>query len=163
MTKVGKPGCQNRPQVTDDSFLTFPDPDPDPDLGRLGEWTPPSLHLDWDPVEDLIAERKRYRDVERFTTMTKDISVQEMQEHFSDHIEEVRRGVTLRLIDGGALVAEISPAGEVPEITSTLTDDLVFRPATRSMRDIVLSPPLKTERDILEYLEEERADVDYLP
>jgi antitoxin (DNA-binding transcriptional repressor) of toxin-antitoxin stability system len=34
---------------------------PDPSLGPLGEWTPPSLHLDWDPVEDLVAERDRYR------------------------------------------------------------------------------------------------------
>jgi antitoxin (DNA-binding transcriptional repressor) of toxin-antitoxin stability system len=34
---------------------------PDPSLGRLGDWTPPSLHLDWDPVEDLIAERDRHR------------------------------------------------------------------------------------------------------
>jgi antitoxin (DNA-binding transcriptional repressor) of toxin-antitoxin stability system len=97
--------------------------------------------------------------------MTKDISVQEMQEHFADHIEEVRQGVTLRLIDGGALVAEISPAVDMtmPGIASKSTDDLVFRPAIRSMRDVVLPPPLKTERDILEYLEEERADVDYLP
>jgi antitoxin (DNA-binding transcriptional repressor) of toxin-antitoxin stability system len=99
--------------------------------------------------------------------MTKDISVQEMQEHFADHIEEVRQGVTLRLVDGEALVAEISPAERVAaksqEKSSKWTDDLVFRPATRSMRDVVLSPPLKTKRDILEYLEEERADVDYLP
>ena len=46
--------------------------------------------------------------------MTKDISVQEMQEHFADNIEEVRRGVTLRLIDGGAFVAEISPPERDP-------------------------------------------------
>ena len=31
----------------------------DPALGRLGDWTPPSLHLDWDPVDDLVAERNR--------------------------------------------------------------------------------------------------------
>lgn len=34
---------------------------PDPSLGRLGDWTPPSLHLDWDPVDDLVAERNRHR------------------------------------------------------------------------------------------------------
>jgi antitoxin (DNA-binding transcriptional repressor) of toxin-antitoxin stability system len=34
---------------------------PDPSLGPLGDWTPPSLHLEWDPVEDLVAERDRYR------------------------------------------------------------------------------------------------------
>ncbi|MDP9360646.1 MAG: hypothetical protein M3P29_04250, partial [Acidobacteriota bacterium] len=38
-------------------FATFPDPS----LGPLGKWTPPSLHLDWDPVEDLLAERDRHR------------------------------------------------------------------------------------------------------
>jgi antitoxin (DNA-binding transcriptional repressor) of toxin-antitoxin stability system len=38
-------------------FATFPDPS----FGPLGEWTPPSLHLDWDPVEDLVAERDRNR------------------------------------------------------------------------------------------------------
>ena len=37
--------------------LTFPDPS----LGRLGDWTPPSLHLDWDPVDDLITERNKHR------------------------------------------------------------------------------------------------------
>jgi antitoxin (DNA-binding transcriptional repressor) of toxin-antitoxin stability system len=37
--------------------ITFPDAS----LGRLGDWTPPSLHLDWDPVEDLVAERDRHR------------------------------------------------------------------------------------------------------
>lgn len=34
---------------------------PDPSLGPLGEWTPPSLGLDWDPIEDLVAERDRHR------------------------------------------------------------------------------------------------------
>lgn len=43
---------------TDDDFFVHV---PDPALGPLGKWTPPSLHLDWDPVPDLIAERDRYR------------------------------------------------------------------------------------------------------
>jgi antitoxin (DNA-binding transcriptional repressor) of toxin-antitoxin stability system len=34
---------------------------PDPSLGPLGKWKPPSLGLDWDLVEDLVAERDRYR------------------------------------------------------------------------------------------------------
>jgi antitoxin (DNA-binding transcriptional repressor) of toxin-antitoxin stability system len=37
---------------------------PDPSLGPLGKWKAPSLGLDWDPVEDLVAERDRYRDPE---------------------------------------------------------------------------------------------------
>lgn len=38
-------------------FVTFPDPS----FGPLGEWTPPSLNLGWDPVDDLVAERERER------------------------------------------------------------------------------------------------------
>jgi antitoxin (DNA-binding transcriptional repressor) of toxin-antitoxin stability system len=161
MTKDVKPVTRAGPRLksNDDFFVRVPDPD----LGPLGQWTPPSLHLDWDPVEDLVAERDRYRGGGRYKTMTKDISVQEMQEHFADHIEEVRRGVTLRLVDRGSFVAEISPTESAPatfreDATSESADDLVFRPAIRSMRDIVLPPPLKTKRDILEYLEEERSD-----
>jgi antitoxin (DNA-binding transcriptional repressor) of toxin-antitoxin stability system len=158
MTKDVKPVPQRSLRLkSDDDFFVHV---PDPALGPLGKWTPPSLH--WDPVEDLIAERNRYRDIGRYKIMTKDISVQEMQEHFADHIEEVRRGVTLRLIDGQSLLAEISPAESAAAISerpaSESTDDLVLRPAIRSMRDIVLPPPLRTERDILEYLEEERSD-----
>jgi antitoxin (DNA-binding transcriptional repressor) of toxin-antitoxin stability system len=161
MTKDVKPFKRGGPRLksNDDFFARFPDPD----LGPLGEWTPPSLHLDWDPVEDLVAERNRYRDGGRYKTVTKDISVQEMQEHFADHIDDVRRGVTLRLIDGGAVLAEISPAEREPAAISDKppsesTNDLVVKLATRSMRDVVLPPPLKTERDILDYLAEERGD-----
>jgi antitoxin (DNA-binding transcriptional repressor) of toxin-antitoxin stability system len=38
-------------------FVTFPDPS----FGPLGEWTPPSLNLGWDPVDDLVEERERER------------------------------------------------------------------------------------------------------
>lgn len=59
MTKDEKPVTQPGPRLKtdDDSFATFPDPA----LGRLGDWTPPSLHFDWDPVEDLVTERNRDR------------------------------------------------------------------------------------------------------
>jgi len=160
MTKDVKPRTRNSARLkSNDDFFSHV---PEPGLGRLGDWMPPSLHLDWDPVEDLIAERNWYRDVGRFKAMTKDISVQEMQDHFADHIDEVRRGTILRLVDGATLVAEILPVDSERTIREKSTpvskNDLVFRPATRSMRDVVLPPPLKTEHDILEYLEEERAD-----
>jgi antitoxin (DNA-binding transcriptional repressor) of toxin-antitoxin stability system len=58
--------------------------------------------------------------------MTKDISVQEMQEHFADHIEEVRNGVTLRLIDGDKFVAEISP---LARRATTTPEDMIYRHA----------------------------------
>ena len=54
----GEPVAQIGPLETDEDFFVHV---PDPALGPIGEWTPPSLRLDWDPVEDLIAERDRYR------------------------------------------------------------------------------------------------------
>jgi antitoxin (DNA-binding transcriptional repressor) of toxin-antitoxin stability system len=54
----GEAVAQIGPSETDDDFFVHV---PDPALGRLGDWTPPSLHLDWDPVPDLIAERDKYR------------------------------------------------------------------------------------------------------
>ena len=45
-------------RMTDDEFFVHV---PDPALGPLGAWRPPSLHLDWDPVPDLVAERDRHR------------------------------------------------------------------------------------------------------
>jgi len=54
----GEPVAQIAPVNRQDDF-SFQDPDPA--LGRLGDWMPPSLGLDWDPVADLIAERDRHR------------------------------------------------------------------------------------------------------
>lgn len=85
--------------------------------------------------------------------MTKDISVQEMQEHFADHIEEVRQGVTLRLIDGEKIVAEISPTetkkGETPE-------DMIYRRASGSFADFVPPPRIESKVDIVAFLREDR-------
>jgi len=54
----GEPVAQIAPLETDDDFFVHV---PDPALGPLGEWMPPSLHLGWDPVPDLVAERDKYR------------------------------------------------------------------------------------------------------
>jgi antitoxin (DNA-binding transcriptional repressor) of toxin-antitoxin stability system len=54
----GEPVAQIGPLEAEDDFFVHV---PDPALGPIGKWTPPSLHLDWDPVDDLIAERDRYR------------------------------------------------------------------------------------------------------
>jgi antitoxin (DNA-binding transcriptional repressor) of toxin-antitoxin stability system len=85
--------------------------------------------------------------------MTKDISVQEMQEHFADHIQEVRNGVTLRLVDGGKFVAEISPTAARP---STTPEDMIYRRARGSFADFVPPPPIESEVDIVAVLREDR-------
>ncbi|HEV7487017.1 MAG TPA: hypothetical protein VGQ65_15165 [Thermoanaerobaculia bacterium] len=85
--------------------------------------------------------------------MTKDISVQEMQEHFAHHIEEVRRGMTLRLIDGDNFVAEISPTAR--RVTNT-PEDMIYRHARGSMADFVPPPPIESDVDIVAVLREDR-------
>lgn len=85
--------------------------------------------------------------------MTKDITVQQMQEHFKDHIEEVRRGVTLRLIDGDKLVAEISPLER--QATNT-PEDMIYRRARGSFADFVPPPPIESDVDIVAFLREDR-------
>jgi len=82
--------------------------------------------------------------------MTKDVTVAELEEHLAERLEEVRSGTTLRIFEGDIAIAKITPPQEMP-------DDLTARPALRPMPKIDL-PPLVTKRDILEYLEEERAD-----
>jgi len=82
--------------------------------------------------------------------MTKDVTVAELEEHLAERLEEVRGGTTLRVIVGDTPIAKITPSQRP-------IDDLTFRPALRPMPKIDL-PPLVTKRDILEYLEEERAD-----
>jgi len=85
--------------------------------------------------------------------MTKDISVQEMQDHFADCIEEVRQGVTLRLIDDGNFVAEISPAAR--RVTNT-PEDMIYRHARGSMADFVPPPPIESDVDVVAVLREDR-------
>jgi len=78
------------------------------------------------------------------------VTVAELEEHLAERLEEVRRGTTLRIFEGDIAIAKITPPQET-------LDDLTSRPALRPMPAIDL-PPLVTKRDILEYLEEERAD-----
>ncbi|MDP9360645.1 MAG: hypothetical protein M3P29_04245 [Acidobacteriota bacterium] len=85
--------------------------------------------------------------------MTKDITLQEMQDHFDDHIDEVRRGITLRLIDGNNFVAEISPTEKIPNKTP---DDMVYRPARGSFADFVPPPPIESDIDVVALLREDR-------
>jgi len=83
--------------------------------------------------------------------MTKDVTVAELQDHLPEQLSEVRKGVTLRVVQDGTVVAEMNPP-------TTPTDELHVRRAVTSMRDVVLPPPLETERDIVEYLIEERGE-----
>ena len=91
--------------------------------------------------------------------MTKDITVQELQEHLTDHIDEVRRGVTLRLVDEGKFVAEISPAETKPVVETKpgeTPEDMIYRRARGSFADFVPPPPIESKVDIVAFLREDR-------
>jgi len=90
--------------------------------------------------------------------MTKDITVQELQEHFADLFDEVRHGMTLRLIDGGSVVAKISPADAKPRETKPgeTPEDMIYRRAVGSFADFVPPPPIESDVDIVDFLREDR-------
>ena len=79
--------------------------------------------------------------------MTKEITVQELKEHFDEQIAEVKSGTTLRVMDGQKVVAEIKPK---------TTDDLIYRRATKSWKDFVPPPPIEADIDVVALLREDR-------
>ena len=87
--------------------------------------------------------------------MTKEVALADLQEHLAEHIEEVQAGVTIRVVEGEKTIAEIRR----PPEKWVRENGLLVRPPTGNMRDIKLPPPLKTKRDIVEYLLEERGEL----
>lgn len=87
--------------------------------------------------------------------MTKDVSVQELQEHLAEHLEEVKRGVTVRVMEGKNAVAELA----APESASADDDpmkDLIWREATGRFCDFVPPPPIESDVDVVALLREDR-------
>lgn len=86
--------------------------------------------------------------------MTKDVTLQDLREHFAEHMDEVRQGVTLRLIDGLQVVVEICPTVETVE--SNALRGMIFREATGSFADFVPPPPIGGDIDVVALLREDR-------
>lgn len=88
-------------------------------------------------------------------SVTKEITLAELKEHLEENLEDVRNGgTTLRVVDGGATLAEIRPAEE----EWVQCGSLEIRPGKGRMQDLEAPTPLKLERDVVEYLLEERGD-----
>ena len=87
--------------------------------------------------------------------MTKEVALADLQEHLAEHLEEVKIGISIRVVDGGTIVAEIHP----PQEEWIWENGLRVRPGKGSMRDVKLPSPMKTKRDIVEYLLEERGEL----
>jgi len=87
--------------------------------------------------------------------MTKTVELADFQEHVAEHLEQVQVGVTIRVVDGLRTLAEICP----PKEKWVWQNGVRVRPGKGNMRDVKLPPPLKTKRDIVEYLLEERGEL----
>lgn len=90
-----------------------------------------------------------------YSAMTKDVTLADFEEHVAEHLGDVRLGATIRVVDGDKTVAEIHP----PKEEWIWRNGVRVRPGKGRMRDVELPPPLKTKRDIVEYLLEERGEL----
>jgi antitoxin (DNA-binding transcriptional repressor) of toxin-antitoxin stability system len=88
--------------------------------------------------------------------MTKDVTIADLKEHLEEHLEEVRQGTTLRLVEAGGVIAQLSP----PPTRSKTPPEMVYRAAQGSFADLKLPPAGETEIDVaalaLAFLREDR-------
>lgn len=109
-------------------------------------------------------------------SMTKDVTVAELQEHLTEHVQDVRAGTTLRVILDGKFVAELRRPGDpfddliarpplrpmhnvdlsAETIPNKTPDDMVYRRARGSLADFVPPPPIESDVDVVALLREDR-------
>lgn len=79
------------------------------------------------------------------------VGTAELKAHLSEHLQAVRRGETIIVLDRREPIARIVP------IAATGLE-LVVRPAKGSIQDVPLLGPTRSSGDVLEQLDEERRD-----
>lgn len=86
--------------------------------------------------------------------MTNHVRIAELKSRLSEYVRRVRRGQTIVVLDRDTPVARLEPVG------ADLSRLVVREPAAGAprLRDIRFPPPLKTKRDILTLLAEERGE-----
>lgn len=81
----------------------------------------------------------------------KAIGTADLKAHLSRHLQAVRRGETITVLDRREPIARLVPIAEN-------VSGLVIRPATGSLQDVPLPGPVRRSEDVLEELMEERAE-----
>jgi prevent-host-death family protein len=79
------------------------------------------------------------------------VGIADLKAHLSEHLQGVRRGESIVVLDRREPIARIVPIG-----ASGL--ELVVRPAQGSLHDVPLLGPSECASDVLEQLREERAE-----
>jgi len=86
--------------------------------------------------------------------MKNSVGVAELKSRLSEYLRRVRRGETITVLDRDTPVARLEP------VAADLSRLVVREPPAGAprLRDLRLPPPLKTKRDILELLDDERGE-----
>jgi len=79
------------------------------------------------------------------------VGTADLKAHLSEHLQAVRRGETIIVLDRREPIARIVPIGAAGL-------ELVIRPAVGALHDVPLLGPSRSAVDVLEQLAEERAD-----
>lgn len=79
------------------------------------------------------------------------VGTADLKAHLSEHLQAVRRGETIIVLDRREPIARIVPVGAVGLA-------LVVRPANGALHDVPLLGPSRSPVDVLEQLREERAE-----
>jgi antitoxin (DNA-binding transcriptional repressor) of toxin-antitoxin stability system len=82
--------------------------------------------------------------------MTRDVAIEELRDQLDQVMEDVRHGITVRVVEEGQSVAEIAPSNDPS------TEELVWRPATGSLADFIPPPPIAAVVDVVALLREDR-------
>ncbi len=81
----------------------------------------------------------------------KSIGTADLKAHLSEHLQSVRRGETITVLDRREPVARIVPILDVE-------GELVVRPAKGSLQDLPVPPPVRGGGDVVEDLLRDRQE-----
>lgn len=79
------------------------------------------------------------------------VGTADLKAHLSEHLQAVRRGETIVVLDRREPIARIVPVGAVGL-------ELVIRPAKGALHEVALLGPSRSSVDVLEQLRDERSD-----
>lgn len=88
--------------------------------------------------------------VDYLIVMTK-VGTADLKAHLSEHLQAVRRGETIVVLDRREPIARIVPIGAAGL-------ELVIRPAIGALHDVPLLGPSGAGADVMEQLRQERAE-----
>ena len=100
------------------------------------------------PVVDPVVDIEYAHD---YHVVMTSVGTADLKAHLSEHLQAVRRGETIVVLDRREPIARIVPIGAAGL-------ELVIRPANGALHDVKLLGPSRAGADVVEQLREERAE-----